>query len=106
MSGKPHLEFFEIGEDGWHTPDGYPSGVTQKILADNLNEKTKTGTRSLLMKFVSAAATTEAFSHAECEEVFVYSGDLIVGSGDAAVQFHAPNLCLSSRERTARTVFV
>lgn len=90
MSSKIHKEFHVIDDAGWHTPEGYPPGVTQKILADNLDSEAKTGTRSLLMRFAPGAATTEAFAHDECEEVFIYEGDLIVGSGETAQQFQAP----------------
>ena len=49
MKNKPHIEFEFVSEtDGWETPPGYPSGIKQKILASNLNEEEKTGSRSRL----------------------------------------------------------
>jgi hypothetical protein len=36
---KPHLEFFAVDLDsGWETPEGYPEGIEQKILAGTLDE--------------------------------------------------------------------
>ena len=91
MTRKTHLEFKQIDNQGWTVPDGYPPTITQKILVDDLDPAAKTGQRSLLMRFAPGAATTEAFAHEECEEVFVYEGDLIVGDKDAGtVHFHAP----------------
>ena len=34
--GKPHLEFFRIGEDGWSE---IAPGIRQKILAGGLDER-------------------------------------------------------------------
>ena len=91
MTSKTHLEFVQIDEKGWSVPEGYPPTITQKLLVDDLDPAAKTGQRSLLMRFAPGAATTEPFAHAECEEVFIYEGDLIVGSDpNDAVQFHAP----------------
>jgi len=34
---KPHLEFHAVGmTSGWATPEGYPEGIEQKILAGAL----------------------------------------------------------------------
>ena len=49
MKRKPHIEFELVSnEEGWETPYGYPEGIKQKILASDLNEETKTGSRSRL----------------------------------------------------------
>ena len=48
---KPHLEFFPVDmEDGWQTPPGYKPGFTQRILASDLDEGNKSGSRSLLLR--------------------------------------------------------
>ena len=40
---KPHLEFVELDmDDGWETPEGYPDGIQQKVLASDLDEVNKT----------------------------------------------------------------
>ena len=51
-TGKPHLEFIALDMgDGWETPPGYPEGIKQKILASDLDETAKTGSRSRLLRF-------------------------------------------------------
>lgn len=91
--GKPHLEFFQIDDDeGWHTPQGYPSGFAQLILASDLDEQNKTGSRTRLMRLAPGTYTTKPFVHDHWEEVFLFEGDLIVGNdenGEGGEQFHA-----------------
>ena len=53
---KPHLEFHKVDMDkGWVTPPGYPSGIQQKILASDLNETKKMGSRTRLLRFSPAS---------------------------------------------------
>ena len=76
---KEHLEFFAIDlSSGWETPLGYPEGIEQKILAGALNEKTKKGSRTRLLRFQPGAFTTKPFEHDYWEEVFLVSGTLAV----------------------------
>jgi hypothetical protein len=78
---KPHLEFFALDmNSGWETPPGYPTGIKQKILASDLNEKAKTGSRSRILRFDPGVFTTDPFVHDHWEEVFLFSGDLTVGN--------------------------
>ena len=78
---KPHLEFHTLDmSSGWETPPGYPAGIKQKILASDLNEKNKTGSRSRLLRFDPGVFTTAPFVHDHWEEVYLMSGDLIVGN--------------------------
>ena len=78
---KPHLEFHRLDmHSGWETPPGYPSGIKQKLLASDLNENMKTGGRSRLLRFDPGVFTTAPFVHDHWEEVFLVSGDLIVGN--------------------------
>lgn len=88
---KPHLEFFrlDLGE-GWETPPGYPDGIQQKILASDLDEDAKTGSRTRLLRFQPGVFTTEPFVHDHWEEVFLVEGDLTVGNdanGDGGEPF-------------------
>src|SRR6267154_2791724 len=56
---KPHLEFHPVDmNEGWHTPAGYPAGIKQKILASDLDETQKMGSRSRLLKFEPGVSTT------------------------------------------------
>jgi hypothetical protein len=91
---KPHLEFHTLDmSSGWKTPPGYPAGIKQKILASDLDEKNKTGSRSRLLRFDPGVFTTAPFVHDHWEEVYLMSGDLIVGNdakGDGGEAFQ-PN---------------
>jgi hypothetical protein len=78
---KPHFEFtsLDMGE-GWATPEGYPSGIKQKILASDIDEHAKTGSRTRLLRFDPGTYTVKPFVHDHWEEVYLLSGDLIVGN--------------------------
>ena len=78
---KEHKEFHAIDmESGWETPQGYPAGIKQKILAGYLDETNKRGNRSRLLRFEPGVYTTAPFEHDYYEEVYLISGDLIVGN--------------------------
>ena len=81
---KPHLEFHTLNMDeGWETPPGgYPSGIQQKILASDINETAKMGSRSRLLRFQPGVFTTKPFIHDHWEEVYLVSGDLTVGNDE------------------------
>ena len=88
---KPHLEFHPVDmQSGWAPPPGYPAGIEQKILSGRLDEKEKTGFRTRLLRFKPGVYTTQPFVHDYFEEVYLVSGDLIVGNddkGDGGVRF-------------------
>jgi hypothetical protein len=43
---KRHLEFHPVDmNEVWHTPAGYPAGIEQEILASDLDETGKMGSR-------------------------------------------------------------
>lgn len=78
---KPHIEFLTLDmKSGWATPDGYPDGIKQKILASDLDERRKTGSRTRLLRFDPGVFTTAPFVHDHWEEVYLLSGDLTVGN--------------------------
>ena len=78
---KIHDEFRTIDmSSGWETPTGYPAGIQQKILSGALDETNKKGSRTHLLRFAPGVYTTEPFVHEYWEEVFLFSGDLIVGN--------------------------
>lgn len=80
---KPHLEFHTLDmNEGWETPPGYPEGIKQKILASDINEKTKTGSRTRLLRFDGGVFTTKPFVHDHWEEVYLMTGDLTVGNDE------------------------
>jgi hypothetical protein len=78
---KPHLEFHTPNmKEGWETPEGYPPGIKQKILASDLDEQKKMGSRTRLLRFDPGVFTTAPFVHDHWEEVYLVSGDLTVGN--------------------------
>jgi hypothetical protein len=80
---KLHDEFRAIDmSTGWETPPGYPSGIQQKILSGALDETHKRGSRTRLLRFKPGVYTTKPFVHEYWEEVFLFSGDLIVGNDE------------------------
>jgi len=91
---KPHLEFIRLDMDeGWASPPGYPATIEQKILASDIDEDRKTGSRTRLLRFRPGAFTTKPFVHDHWEEVYLVEGDLTVGSdenGKGGQGFTAP----------------
>lgn len=92
--GKPHLEFTpQDMAEGWVTPPGYPEGMKQKVLASDIDEDGKTGSRSRLLKIEPGVYSTVPFVHDHWEEVFLFQGDLTVGNdanGEGGENFTAP----------------
>lgn len=85
---KAHQEFLTLDmSEGWTVPPGYPEGIEEKILSSNLDEETRRGSRTRLLRFQAGAFSTEPFVHEYYEEVLLLSGDLIVGSGDDTETF-------------------
>lgn len=93
---KPHIEFLKIdSKEGWRKPPGYPPTleVYEKILASDIDEENKTGSRTRLLRFEPGQFTIEPFVHDHWEEVYVVSGDLTVGNdenGEGGESFSAP----------------
>jgi len=79
--GKPHLEFLPVDlASGWETPPGYPEGIKQKVLSSDLDETTKSGSRTRLLRFDPGVFTTAPFVHEHWEEVYLLGGTLVVGN--------------------------
>lgn len=78
---KEHKEFYTVDlNKDWETPPGYPPGIEQQILAGSLDENNRTGFRTRHLRFRPGVYTTAPFVHEYWEEVYLVSGDLIVGS--------------------------
>ena len=92
---KPHVDFDEFDlTAGWEAPPGYPHGITRKILASDIDETKKSGSRTHLLRFDPGVFTTAPFVHGYWEEVFLLEGDLTVGSdeiGSGGEAFTAPS---------------
>ena len=77
---KEHKEFYRVDlSTGWENIPGYPEGIQQKILSGSLDEGSRKGVRTRLLRFQPGAFTTEAFEHDYSEEVLQVSGTLTVG---------------------------
>jgi hypothetical protein len=93
---KPHLEFHPLDMvNGWQSPPGYPpgAGVQEKILASDIDEVNKSGSRTRLLRFEAGAFSTKPFVHDHWEEVYLVSGHLTVGNDENGVggeEFTAP----------------
>ncbi len=84
--GKPHIEFTALDMDaGWEVPAGYPDGIQQKVLASDIDETAKAGSRSRFLRFAPGAFTTVPFVHDHWEEVYLVNGDLIVGNDENGI---------------------
>ena len=80
---KKHREFHTIDlTTGWEVPPGYPAGIEQQILAGSLDEQNRNGFRTRHLRFKPGIYTTVPFVHEYWEEVYVISGDLIVGNDE------------------------
>ena len=80
---KIHDEFHALAMDsGWEVPPGYPQGMEQKILSGSLDEEGKRGSRTRLLRFQPGVFSTVPFIHDYWEEVYLLSGDLIVGNDE------------------------
>lgn len=80
---KPHIEFERLNmTKGWEVPKGYPPTIQQKVLASDIDEVRKVGSRTRLLRFAPGAFTISPFVHDHWEEVFLVSGDLSVGSDE------------------------
>lgn len=78
---KPHLEFVGIDLETGFTPvPGYPPGFAEKIMAGSLDEKKGQGSRTRLLRIDPNCYSTAPFIHGYWEEVYLLSGDLIVGN--------------------------
>lgn len=77
---KDHREFFNaLDSEGWKSVAGY-SGVEEKILSGAFDHPAKKGAVTRLSRWAAGAAVAEPVSHDWCEEVFLISGSLIIGT--------------------------
>jgi hypothetical protein len=98
---KEHKEFHSIDLDGddWHSPLGYRQDIEHKILAGTLDQESKTGNRTRLLRFKPGAHTTAPFVHGYWEEVYLIEGDLTVGdfaSGASIGKQSSLHVCLGT----------
>ena len=105
---KPHLEFHPVDmKHGWATPPGYPSGIKQKILASDLDETRKMGSRTRLLRFDPGVYTTAPFVHDHWEEVYLalrrpHRRQRRAGQGRRSLR--GADLCVPPARRLSRAV--
>jgi hypothetical protein len=81
---KQHREFFDaLSEKSWSPVPGYV-GVAQNILSGALDQAARTGAMTRLSRWAPGALVAEPVVHDWCEEVFIISGSLLIGSPDEA----------------------
>ncbi|MEM8647493.1 MAG: cupin domain-containing protein [Pseudomonadota bacterium] len=77
---KEHREFFDaLDPEGWGPIAGY-SGVEQKVLSGVFDHAAQKGAVTRLSRWAAGAAVAEPVSHDWCEEVYLISGSLVVGT--------------------------
>ncbi len=80
---KRHREFFQIALDpsdaAWRTAPSFAGRVEQQVLNDDLNQESKTGTRTTLARWSPGTLLDRPVAHDFHEEVFLIEGDLVVG---------------------------
>ena len=80
---KEHREFHVLDlNEGWEPIPGYPQGMRHKVLSGSLDEANKRGARTRLLNIPAGTFTTKPFIHEYWEEVYLVSGDLIVGNDE------------------------
>ena len=78
---KEHKEFYTVDLAGMGSAArAIRAGIEQQILAGSLDEQARTGFRTRHLRFKPGVYTTKPFVHEYWEEVYLVSGDLIVGS--------------------------
>lgn len=78
--GKIHREFFDaLSPEGWRAVPGYV-GVEEKILSGHLDPQAREGAVTRLGRWSPGAAVDRPVSHDWCEEVFIVSGSLMIGT--------------------------
>ena len=78
---KEHKEFQAVDlNGGWRAVPGYPDGVDEKSRSGPLDEAGKRGSLTRLLRFKPGVFTTAPTEHPFWEEVYVLSGDFIVGN--------------------------
>lgn len=92
---KPAVDFHTLDvDDGWELAPGAAPGIEQKLLSGMLDETNKVGARTRLIRFQPGAIAPKQFVHDYWEEVYLISGELIVGNdanGDGGMPYGPPS---------------
>lgn len=75
---KEHREFFNaLDEDGWEAVDGF-EGIETKVLSGRFENASGAVTR--ITRWAAGTVSPELSVHDWCEEVFIISGTLTIGT--------------------------
>ena len=66
---------------GFTARDGGVAGIFEKILADDLDTRRRSGCRTRLLRLDPGVATPSAHAHDYWEEIYMLEGAMIVGDG-------------------------
>jgi hypothetical protein len=74
----------------WEHPDGFALGIDQIVLANTLDESSKCGIRTRLVRFKKGTMTEVPFIHDYHEEVLLLEGDQILLDADnlSSIEHH------------------
>ena len=79
---KEHKEFFNaLGEDGWDAVPGF-DGVETKLLSGQFDHDARKGSVTKLSRWAVGTSVADPQTHDWCEEVFIISGTLSIGTPD------------------------
>ncbi len=93
---KRHREFFAIRPDAtstdWSRVPSAAGRIDELLLADNLDTRERTGSRTRLARWAAGALIDRPVVHDFHEEVFILEGALVVGcdaTGEGGERFDA-----------------
>lgn len=90
MSPRPNLDFAAVDLHGGFTARaGGVAGITEKVLASDLDPAVRTGCRTRLLRLAPGTRTPEAHAHDYWEEIYLLEGDMTVADphgGERLVQ--------------------
>jgi len=85
---KQHREFFNaLDDDGWEAVDGF-DGIETKVLSGQFNDDAGAVTR--ITRWAAGTISPELSVHDWCEEVFIVSGTLSIGTPENEEKTLAP----------------
>lgn len=77
---KEHREFLDaLAEDGWEPVDGF-DGIETKVLSGRFDHAAAAGAVTRMSRWAPGTVSPEPSVHDWCEEVFIVSGTLTIGT--------------------------
>jgi quercetin dioxygenase-like cupin family protein len=77
---KQHREFFNaLDADGWEAVEGY-AGIETKVLSGDFDHAAASGAVTRITRWAAGTVSPELSVHDWCEEVFIVSGTLTIGT--------------------------